>query len=173
MTNIFEKQPNQLYLVDISKKGNDFYFYVDNCIIYDSVQRKHITNITDANKSQKINATLNSVDSKFYVYLECDINQSFQITSASIKGSSVFLPSIEGSDGAEGFTQSKVRALLALIGQGGRKSMSRPFIEDVSNKDCSITNYTFIGTGYSIIRTFFALANGSPIVYLGITSTIE
>jgi len=113
------------FFITCSNKNNDYYYKVSKTIIYDSIANKIITEVKGKDQSEKIPISLEDSQAKYYVYLEATVNQTdFKLNSIEIKGSEKVLPYIDGSDGAEGFDQTKVRSLLGIIGYKGSVSQN-------------------------------------------------
>jgi hypothetical protein len=108
------------FFIDCYKKDNNYYYKVSYPIIEDSLADKIITKVENKDKSEKIPISLNDINAKYYIYLECQVSQNnFQLTSYKIKGSEKILPYIDGSDNSEGFDQTHCRAMLGIIGFEG------------------------------------------------------
>lgn len=134
------------FYVSIEEKNNIFYYQVTKySLIFDSLADKYITSIKNTDKSIPIMTDLIRTDAKIYLYVECKVNDSFQISSAEIKDSTKILPIIDGSDGAESFDQTVCRKLIAIIGQNG-----------VISQCVSYVLFAKLG-----------VLNGSPVISLG------
>lgn len=133
------------FFITCFKKNNDYYYKVSYPVIEDSLADKIITKVENKDKSEKIPISVNDSNAKYYIYLECQVNQNnFQLTSYKIRGSEKILPYIDGFDGAEGFDQTHCRSMLGIIGFEGSVSQ----------------NVTIS------LMTRLAVLNGSPVVNL-------
>jgi len=157
----FQKNYNELNMISVSKSGKDYYFSVNNCLLYDNFEKRYITKIDNTAKRNKISADLDKVNNNYYIYLTVDIGDTLKISKPSILGSEFILPFVSGTEGPDGFKQNKARALLGIIGYLGQKS-----IVSISTADISSTNYaTRRNVTNRPIATYFGLINGAPIIY--------
>jgi len=127
--------------VKVFEQNGAFYYNVTRySLICDTLADKFITDIKNKNTNTKITSPLQNSTDKCYIYLECSVSSTFRIGSATIKESKSILPLIDGNDGAEGFTQTYCRSILAIIGQNG--------------KVCQCV--------HSILQSRLGIINGSP-----------
>lgn len=148
ISNSFDNIPRiHPFYIETIKVSTNTYQYIPSsyCAIWDTVADVIFTDIKEKGKAQSL-PPLTSANSRYFIYLECSFDSGYKISSATYKGSSSLLPFIDGSDDAEGFTQTYARALIATIGQNGSV--------------CQNHN-TLLGTKLGIL-------NGSPVVSLRI-----
>jgi hypothetical protein len=108
------------YYVEIKKLSTIKYQYTVTrySAVFDRIADEIIFDIKDKGIPKDI--TLQNINDKYYVYLECSFNMTnYTLTSSAFKGSPSLLPFIDGSDGPKGFDQTYARALIATIGYGG------------------------------------------------------
>jgi hypothetical protein len=111
--------------------------------IYDRIADKITFDIKDKGVAKDV--TIQNPNDKYYIYLECSFNMTnYTLTSSTIKGSYSLLPFIDGSDGAQGFSQTYARALLATIGYGGYVCQNKK----------------------NLINTKLGILNGSVVIHL-------
>ena len=146
LSNSFEPIPRiHPFYIETIKVSKDTYQYIPSkyCAIWDTIADVIFIDIKEKGKPQNL-PPLTSSSSRYFVYLECSFDSSYKITSAAYKGSSSLLPLIDGSDEAEGFTQTYARALIATIGQNGSV--------------CQNHN--------TLLATKLGTLNGTPVVFL-------
>ena len=108
------------YSIQIKNISKNRYEYTPTrySAIFDRIADKIIFDIKDKGTPKDI--TLQNINDKYYVYLECSFNMTnYTLTLSTFKGSTSLLPIIDGSDSAQGFNQTYARALIATIGYGG------------------------------------------------------
>jgi hypothetical protein len=119
------------YYVETRKISTTKYQYTPTrySAIFDRIADIITFDIKDKGVTKDI--TLQNVNDKYYVYLECSFNMTnYTLTSSAFKGSTSLLPLIDGSDGARGFDQTYARALIATIGYGGYVCQNKRYIQN-------------------------------------------
>lgn len=146
LSNAFEQIPriHPFYIETIEISENNYQYIPSSyCAIWDTIGDAMFFDIKEKGKAQNLPPLTNN-SSRYFVYLECSFDSSYKLTNATYKGSSSLLPLIDGSDGAENFTQTYARALIATIGQNGSV--------------CQNIN--------TLLSTKLGTLNGSPVVCL-------
>jgi len=135
--------------IEIVKVSSNTYQYIPStyCAIWDSIADVIFVDIKEKGKSQNL-PSLTDAKSKYFIYVECSFDSSYKLSAATYKGSSSLLPLIDGTDSADGFTQTYARVLIATIGQNGYICQNHR----------------------SILNTNLGILNGSPVVCIRPTS---